>query len=74
MTFTGLVGATFMLPLRAIIATCVRFRVHPNVLTFIGVLINIAAAWARSTRSRSMTRAARRRSCSASAAALRPSA
>lgn len=46
MTFTGLVGATFMFPLRAIIATCVRFRIHPNVLTFVGVLINIAAAWA----------------------------
>ena len=46
MTFTGLVGATFWLPLRAIIGLCVRLRIHPNVLTFTGVLINVAAAWA----------------------------
>jgi CDP-diacylglycerol---glycerol-3-phosphate 3-phosphatidyltransferase len=46
MTFTGAVGALFMLPLRAIIATCVALRIHPNVLTVIGVCINIAAAWA----------------------------
>lgn len=46
MTFTGLIGAICMFPLRAIIAVCVRLRVHPNTLTFIGVLINIAAAWA----------------------------
>lgn len=46
MTFTGLVGAAFWLPLRAIIAFCVRLRIHPNVLTFTGVLINVAAAWA----------------------------
>jgi CDP-diacylglycerol--glycerol-3-phosphate 3-phosphatidyltransferase len=35
-----------MFPLRLIINTCVRLRIHPNTLTFIGVLINIAAAWA----------------------------
>ena len=46
MTFTGLIGRLFMYPLRAIIATCVALRIHPNVLTFVGVLINIAAAWA----------------------------
>jgi CDP-diacylglycerol---glycerol-3-phosphate 3-phosphatidyltransferase len=46
MTFTGAVGALFMLPLRAIIAACVALRIHPNVLTVIGVCINIAAAWA----------------------------
>jgi CDP-diacylglycerol--glycerol-3-phosphate 3-phosphatidyltransferase len=46
MTFTGLIGRVFMLPLRLIINTCVRLRIHPNTLTFIGVLINIAAAWA----------------------------
>ena len=34
-----------MFPLRAIIAACVALRIHPNVLTFIGVLINVAAAW-----------------------------
>jgi len=46
MTFTGLIGALFYLPLRAIVAACVRLRIHPNVLTFIGVLTNVAAAWA----------------------------
>jgi CDP-diacylglycerol--glycerol-3-phosphate 3-phosphatidyltransferase len=44
MTFTGLIGRICMFPLRAIIATCVALRIHPNVLTFVGVLINIAAA------------------------------
>jgi CDP-diacylglycerol--glycerol-3-phosphate 3-phosphatidyltransferase len=46
MTFTGLVGRVCMLPLRLIINTCVALRIHPNVLTFVGVLINFAAAWA----------------------------
>ena len=46
MTFTGLIGRVCMFPLRLIIATCVRLRIHPNTLTFIGVLINVAAAWA----------------------------
>src|SRR5437868_1334736 len=46
MTFTGAIGAVCMFPLRAIIAACVKLRIHPNVLTFVGVLINIAAAWA----------------------------
>src|SRR4051812_46175647 len=46
MTFTGLVGRIFMFPLRAIIATCVALRIHPNILTFVGVLINVAAACA----------------------------
>jgi CDP-diacylglycerol--glycerol-3-phosphate 3-phosphatidyltransferase len=45
-TFTGLVGAVCMFPLRAIINLCVALRVHPNTLTLIGVLINVAAAWA----------------------------
>src|SRR3954463_6306539 len=45
MTFTGLIGRICMLPLRAIIRACVAFRIHPNILTFIGVLINAAAAW-----------------------------
>jgi CDP-diacylglycerol---glycerol-3-phosphate 3-phosphatidyltransferase len=39
MTFTGLIGRIFMFPLRAIIAACVALRIHPNVLTFVGVLI-----------------------------------
>ncbi|MEO7273855.1 MAG: CDP-alcohol phosphatidyltransferase family protein [Vicinamibacterales bacterium] len=44
MTFTGLIGRICMFPLRAIIATCVALEIHPNILTFVGVLINIAAA------------------------------
>ena len=44
MTFTGLVGTICMFPLRIIIRTCVALRIHPNVLTFVGVLINFAAA------------------------------
>jgi CDP-diacylglycerol--glycerol-3-phosphate 3-phosphatidyltransferase len=46
MTFTGLIGRICMFPLRAIIATAVALRIHPNVLTFVGVLINVAAACA----------------------------
>lgn len=46
MTVTGLIGRICMFPLRVIIDTCVRLRIHPNILTFIGVLINVAAAWA----------------------------
>jgi CDP-diacylglycerol--glycerol-3-phosphate 3-phosphatidyltransferase len=46
MTFTGLIGAICMFPLRVIINTCVRLRIHPNILTFVGVIINVAAAWA----------------------------
>jgi CDP-diacylglycerol---glycerol-3-phosphate 3-phosphatidyltransferase len=43
MTFTGLIGKICMFPLRAIISACVALRIHPNILTFVGVLIN---AWA----------------------------
>ena len=43
MTFTGLIGKICMFPLRAIINACVALRIHPNILTFVGVLIN---AWA----------------------------
>jgi CDP-diacylglycerol--glycerol-3-phosphate 3-phosphatidyltransferase len=46
MTFTGRIGALCMIPLRAIINLSVALGIHPNVLTLIGVLINIAAAWA----------------------------
>jgi CDP-diacylglycerol--glycerol-3-phosphate 3-phosphatidyltransferase len=35
-----------MFPLRLIISACVALRIHPNILTFVGVLINVAAAWA----------------------------
>jgi len=45
-TFTGLIGAVCMFPLRAIINLCVALRIHPNTLTLIGVLVNVAAAWA----------------------------
>jgi CDP-diacylglycerol--glycerol-3-phosphate 3-phosphatidyltransferase len=46
MTFTGAIGAVCMFPLRAIIETSVALRVHPNVLTLVGVIINVGAAWA----------------------------
>jgi len=35
-----------MLPLRAIIGACVALRIHPNILTLVGVIVNIGAAWA----------------------------
>jgi len=44
MTFTGLIGKICMFPLRAIIGACVSLRIHPNILTFVGVLINTWAA------------------------------
>ena len=46
MTFTGIIGTICWFPLRAIIAACVAMRIHPNVLTFVGVIINVGAAWA----------------------------
>jgi CDP-diacylglycerol--glycerol-3-phosphate 3-phosphatidyltransferase len=46
MTFTGFIGKVCMFPLRAIIRACVALRIHPNTLTLIGVLINVAAACA----------------------------
>jgi CDP-diacylglycerol--glycerol-3-phosphate 3-phosphatidyltransferase len=45
-TFTGAIGRACSFPLRLIIATCVRLRIHPNFLTFTGILINVAAGWA----------------------------
>ena len=45
MTFTGLIGRTCMFPLRLIINTCVALRIHPNILTFVGLLINVLAAY-----------------------------
>ena len=44
MTVTALIGTVTMVPLRAIIAASVALRIHPNTLTLIGVLINVAAA------------------------------
>jgi CDP-diacylglycerol--glycerol-3-phosphate 3-phosphatidyltransferase len=49
MTFTGAIGRACLLPLRAIIAFCVVLRIHPNVLTLTGVIINGAAGWALAT-------------------------
>ena len=43
MTFTGAIGAACMWPLRGIISASVALGIHPNVLTLIGVLINILA-------------------------------
>jgi phosphatidylglycerophosphate synthase len=45
-TFTGAIGAVCNYPLRLIIAACTRLGIHPNLLTFTGVLINVAAGWA----------------------------
>ena len=45
MTFTGAIGRLFGVPLRLIIAVCVRLKIHPNVLTFTGVVINGAAGY-----------------------------
>ena len=45
-TFTGIIGTACMYPLRAIIRACVALRIHPNTLTLIGVIVNVAAAWA----------------------------
>jgi CDP-diacylglycerol--glycerol-3-phosphate 3-phosphatidyltransferase len=44
MTFTGFIGTVCMFPLRAIINACVALGIHPNTLTLVGVLINVAAA------------------------------
>jgi CDP-diacylglycerol--glycerol-3-phosphate 3-phosphatidyltransferase len=44
-TFTGAIGRACYFPLRLIIAVCVRLRIHPNLLTFTGVLINVWAGW-----------------------------
>ena len=46
LTFTGIIGTICWFPLKAIIALCVALRIHPNVLTLVGVIINIGAAWA----------------------------
>src|SRR5262245_24883361 len=46
MTFTGAIGAACMFPLRAIINLSVALGIHPNTLTLIGVLVNVAAAFA----------------------------
>jgi CDP-diacylglycerol--glycerol-3-phosphate 3-phosphatidyltransferase len=45
MTLTGFVGAAANFPMRAIIWTCVKLRISPNILTLVGVLLNVVAAW-----------------------------
>ncbi|HXH05713.1 MAG TPA: CDP-alcohol phosphatidyltransferase family protein [Vicinamibacterales bacterium] len=45
MTFTALVGRLCLYPLQLIIDAAVALRIHPNVLTFVGVLVNVLAAW-----------------------------
>ena len=49
MTFTGTIGAVCMYPLRAIISLCVSLHIHPNTLTFTGVIVNALSAWALAT-------------------------
>ncbi|HWF08465.1 MAG TPA: CDP-alcohol phosphatidyltransferase family protein [Bryobacteraceae bacterium] len=45
MTITGAIGAFFGRIIKAIVTALALSRVHPNVLTFIGLLINIWAAF-----------------------------
>src|SRR5579863_1385675 len=45
MTFTGLVGRIFGPLIRGIVTALSLSRVHPNVLTFLGLVINIWAAF-----------------------------
>ena len=57
MTFTGAIGRACLRPLRAIIAPCVTLRIHPNILTVTGVVINVIAAWLLALRTSSGPRA-----------------
>src|SRR5258708_1616753 len=50
LTFTGIIGTICWLPLKAIIAICVALRIHPNILTLVGVIINVAAGAALAER------------------------
>src|SRR5262245_61669438 len=50
LTFTGIIGAICWFPLNAIIKLCVKLRIHPNILTLVGVLINVAAGVALAAR------------------------
>lgn len=45
MTFTGAIGAIFNFPLQLIIRACIALRIHPNLLTFTGVIIAVAAGY-----------------------------
>jgi CDP-diacylglycerol--glycerol-3-phosphate 3-phosphatidyltransferase len=50
LTVTGIIGAICWFPLNAIIKLCVKLRIHPNILTLVGVLINVAAGVALAAR------------------------
>src|SRR6478735_902693 len=50
LTVTGIIGAICWFPLNAIIQLCVKLRIHPNLLTLIGVLVNVAAGIALAAR------------------------
>src|SRR5215471_13268456 len=50
LTFTGIIGTVCWFPLNAIIKLCVKLRIHPNLLTLIGVLVNVAAGVALAAR------------------------
>src|SRR5689334_18544176 len=50
LTFTGIIGKICWFPLNAIIQLCVVLRIHPNILTLVGVIINIAAGIALAAR------------------------
>ena len=43
MSITGVIGTVAYFPLRLIIAGLVRAKISPNLLTFFGFLINVAA-------------------------------
>src|SRR5499427_8109640 len=45
MTFTGGIGKFFGVMINAIVRWLALSRIHPNVLTFLGLVINIVAAW-----------------------------
>jgi CDP-diacylglycerol--glycerol-3-phosphate 3-phosphatidyltransferase len=45
MTYTRLIGITFGWAINKIVGVLALLKIHPNVLTFIGLLINIWAAW-----------------------------
>ena len=45
MTYTRLIGITFGWAIDHIVRWLALSRIHPNVLTFIGLLINCWAAW-----------------------------
>ena len=50
LTFTGIIGTICWFPLNAIIKLCVVLKIHPNVLTLVGVIINVLAGVALAAR------------------------